>query len=288
MLYNGTEYYYLKNIQGDIIGILDGSGTSVVEYSYDSWGKVIEISGNQELGKRNPFRYRGYYYDEETGFYYVSSRYYDPEVGRFISPDTTDILGADSDLYDKNLYAYCDNNPVMRKDSSGELWIAAVAVGVATQYAGDVLGNLIAGKSGMDLFTLTSSIGEYVAAGVTALIPGSGIGGSLIRNITSEAIISVERHVTGKSNNLRSSVTNVVVGTLIDTRVESVTNRVTKYVRTKTSATYSQEANTMRQKNPNVSTNTIRTSAQRSVRWGNRLAKGIEFVFNSIRSALPW
>ncbi len=252
MLYNGTEYYYLKNIQGDIIGILDGSGTSVVEYSYDSWGKVIEISGNQELGKRNPFRYRGYYYDEETGFYYVSSRYYDPEVGRFISPDTTDILGADSDLYDKNLYAYCDNNPVMRKDSSGELWIAAVA------------------------------------AGVTALIPGSGIGGSLIRNITSEAIISVERHVTGKSNNLRSSVTNVVVGTLIDTRVESVTNRVTKYVRTKTSATYSQEANTMRQKNPNVSTNTIRTSAQRSVRWGNRLAKGIEFVFNSIRSALPW
>ena len=121
----------------------------------------------------------------------------------------------------------------MRKDSSGELWIAAVAIGVATQYAGDVLGNLIAGKSGMDLFTLTSSIGEYVAAGVTALIPGSGIGGSLIRNITSEAIISVERHVTGKSNNLRSSVTNVVVGTLIDTRVESVTNRVAKYVRTK-------------------------------------------------------
>ena len=80
MLYNGTEYYYLKNIQGDIIGILDGSGARVVEYSYDSWGKVIEISGNQELGKRNPFRYRGYYYDEETGFYYVGSRYYDQEV----------------------------------------------------------------------------------------------------------------------------------------------------------------------------------------------------------------
>lgn len=267
------------------------------EYVYDVWGKVLSISdgnGNDITGNAghvaniNPLRYRGYYYDAATGFYYVSSRYYDPEVGRFISPDTTDILGADSDLYDKNLYAYCDNNPVMRKDSSGELWIAAVAVGVATQYAGDVLGNLIAGKSGMDLFTPTSSIGEYVAAGVTALIPGSGIGGSLIRNITSEAIISVERYVTGKSNNLRSSVTNVVVGTLIDTRVESVTNRVTKYVRTKTSTTYSQRANTMRQKNPNVSTNTIRTSAQRSVRWGNRLAKGIEFVFNSIRSALPW
>lgn len=224
----------------------------------------------------------------ETGFYLTGTRYYDSEIGRFISPDTTDILGVDSDLYDKNLYAYCDNNPVMRKDSSGELWIAAVAVGVATQYAGDVLGNLIAGKSGMDLFTPTSSIGEYVAAGVTALIPGSGIGGSLVRNITSEAIISVERHVTGKSNNLRSSVTNVVRGTLLDTGAEAVSSRVTKYVRTKTSKTYSQQANTVRKKNPNVSTNTIRTSAQRSVRWGNRLAQGIKFVFNSIRSALPW
>ncbi len=209
-------------------------------------------------------------------------------VGRFISPDTTNILGVDRDLYDKNLYAYCDNNPVMRKDSNGELWITAIAVGIATQYAGDVLGNLFAGKRGIDLFTPTSSIGEYFAAGVTALIPGTGISGSLVRNITSEAIISVERHVTGKSNNLRSSVTNVVRGTLIDTGVESVSDRVTKFIRSKTSKTYSQQANTVRQKNPNASTNTIRTSAQRSVRWGNRLAKGIEFVINSIRSALPW
>ena len=226
--------------------------------------------------------------DAETGFYYVSSRYYDPEIGRIISPDTTDILGIDSDLYDKNLYAYCDNNPIMRKDSSGELWITAVTVGVATQYAGDVLGNLIAGKRGIDLFTPTSSIGEYVAAGLTALIPGTGIAASLVRNITSEAIISVERNVTGKSNNLRSSVTNVVRGTLIDTGVESVSNRVTKYVRSKTSKTYSQQANKVLQKNPNASTDTIRTSAQRSVRWGNRLAKGIEFFFNSIRNGLPW
>ena len=122
MLYNGTEYYYLKNIQGDIIGILDGNGTSVVEYSYDSWGKVIEISGNQELGKRNPFRYRGYHYDEETGFYYVGSRYYDPEVCRFINADTVDILGVQDNLNDKNLYAYCDNNPIVRKDSTGAIW----------------------------------------------------------------------------------------------------------------------------------------------------------------------
>ena len=106
---------------------------------YDSWGRCVSIDGSMKdsLGEKNPFSYRGYYYDTETGLYYLSNRYYDPEIGRFISPDTTDILGVDSDLYDKNLYAYCDNNPVMRKDSNGELWIAAVAVGVAAQYAGD-------------------------------------------------------------------------------------------------------------------------------------------------------
>ena len=228
------------------------------------------------------------YYSEETGFYYVSSRYYDSEVGRFISPDTTDVLGVDSDLYDKNLYAYCDNNPVMRKDSNGELWIVAVGAGLATQYVGDVIANIADGATGAAIFSFRSSVGEYIAAGVTALIPGSGLTGSLIRNVATEAIVSVERHVTGKGNNLRSSVTNVVRGTLIDTGVEAVSSRVTKYVRTKTSKNYSQKANTVRQKNPNASTSTIRTSAQRSVRWGNRLAKGIEFIFNSIRSALPW
>lgn len=75
---------------------------------------------------------------------------------------------------------------------------------------------------------------------------------------------------------------------MIDSRVESVSNRATKYIRSKTSKNYSQYANTIRKKNSNASTNTIRKSAQKSVRWGNRLAKGIGFVFNSIRSALPW
>ena len=76
----------------------------------------------------NRIRYRGYYYDAETGLYYVSSRYYDPEVGRFISADTTDVLSVSSDLYDKNLYAYCDNNPVMREDIKGDYWETALDV----------------------------------------------------------------------------------------------------------------------------------------------------------------
>lgn len=110
----------------------------------------------------------------------------------------------------------------------------------------------------------------------------------MVRNITAEAIVSGERYVTGKDNNLKSSVIKVTCGTAIDTGVEAVASRATKYVDRKISKTYSQKAKTMRKKNPNVSTTKIRKSAQRSVRWGNRLAKGINFVINSIRSALPW
>ena len=88
---NGTVYYYLKNIQGDVINILNSSGQVVVTYSYDAWGKVLSVTGSlaSTVGQINPFRYRGYYYDTETGFYYLQSRYYDPVVGRFLNADGT-------------------------------------------------------------------------------------------------------------------------------------------------------------------------------------------------------
>jgi len=122
--YNGTTYYYVKNLQGDVTGIADEEGNLIAAYTYNEWGKVVSITGShaETIGQLNPIRYRGYYYDAETGFYYVSSRYYDPEVGRFISADTTDILGVSDNLYDKNLYAYCDNNPIIRKDATGAVW----------------------------------------------------------------------------------------------------------------------------------------------------------------------
>ena len=100
------------------------NGRIVARYTYDAWGNcTVQNADGWITGDANPFRYRGYYYDTETGFYYVSSRYYDPEIGRFISPDTTDVLTATPvSLTDKNLYAYCDNNPVMRVDLGGRFW----------------------------------------------------------------------------------------------------------------------------------------------------------------------
>ena len=119
---NGTTfntYYYLRNAQNDIVKLIDKTGATVVLYTYDSWGKLLSTSGSlaSTLGKNNPFRYRGYVYDEETGFYYLQSRYYNPEVGRFISSDV--LLSTGQGVLGHNAYAYCLNNPVNMSDGCG-------------------------------------------------------------------------------------------------------------------------------------------------------------------------
>ncbi|HCZ23395.1 MAG TPA: hypothetical protein DHV05_00840, partial [Acholeplasmataceae bacterium] len=109
MNYNGNEYFYITNMQGDIIELVDISGNTVVEYKYDAWGNIVYQTPNQSLGDINPYRYRGYRFDEETGFYYLNSRYYNPVIGRFISSDG--LLGKQGDTIGHNMYAYCANNP---------------------------------------------------------------------------------------------------------------------------------------------------------------------------------
>ena len=88
--YNGTKYYYIFNVQGDVIGILNQAGQKIVSYTYDPWGKVLSVDGSEAstIGQINPIRYRGYYYDTETGFYYLQSRYYDPTTKRFLNVDS--------------------------------------------------------------------------------------------------------------------------------------------------------------------------------------------------------
>ncbi|QVK19397.1 hypothetical protein KHQ81_06855 [Mycoplasmatota bacterium] len=93
---DGNEYFYIKDLQGNISIIVDENGNIVVEYSYDAWGNIIstkEYNADEtektelDIAKINPYRYRGYRYDEETGWYYLNSRYYNPEIGRFINAD---------------------------------------------------------------------------------------------------------------------------------------------------------------------------------------------------------
>ena len=142
------RYFYTRNAQNDITGLIDENGTSVVQYQYDSWGKLLGITGSlaSTIGKRNPFRYRGYYYDDETGFYYVSSRYYDPEIGRWINADDA-IAGVGGDIRGYNLFAYCMNDPVNMSDHTGHWpqWIknAASAVVNAVKKAVTVVANTV-------------------------------------------------------------------------------------------------------------------------------------------------
>ena len=129
---NGTEsyYYYLFNLQGDIVGIMDSTGTTVVEYTYDAWGQLLSTTGTlaDTIGQKNPLRYRGYYYDTETGFYYLQSRYYDPEVQRFINADGYVSTGQGISGY--NMFAYCGNNPINMADPTGNYALESIlAVG---------------------------------------------------------------------------------------------------------------------------------------------------------------
>lgn len=116
--YNDNSYYFNKNLQGDVMSIVDSNGKVLVEYYYNEWGNVIEISGDQELGELNPIRYRGYYQDNETGFYYLQSRYYDTETKRFLNTDNQ--LDFEADHAQGNLFTYAANNSVMRTDPTGE------------------------------------------------------------------------------------------------------------------------------------------------------------------------
>ena len=117
--FNGTEYYYLRNGQGDVVKLIDANGATVVEYTYDTWGKAVTTTGTLAgtLGLFQPFRYRGYVDDWETGFYYLQSRYYDPTTGRFISADI--LLSTGQGVLGYNAFAYCLDNPVNMVDDGG-------------------------------------------------------------------------------------------------------------------------------------------------------------------------
>ena len=129
---DGIVYYLQTNLQGDVVGIYNASGTEIYEYAYDAWGNIIKSSqvatGGSDAHAVNPFRYRGYYYDTETGLYYLQSRYYNPEWGRFLNVDA--YVNASGDLIGYNMYAYCNNNSINYVDISGEFPISLLALAV--------------------------------------------------------------------------------------------------------------------------------------------------------------
>ena len=141
----------------------------MVEYTYDAWGNVLSITGMyaDTLGVNNPIRYRGYYQDFETGFYYLQSRYYDPAVRRFINADG--YINANGDFIGFNMYAYCGNNPVNRNDDGGEFWhiVAGAIIGGVSSFASSI----VTGSSVED--ALISAAFGAVSGGLCAAFPGA-------------------------------------------------------------------------------------------------------------------
>ena len=201
VIYNNATYLYRKDVQGNITALLDKDGKVVVEYKYDAWGNhaIVDASGNNVtsgIGVLNPFRYRGYLYDEETDLYYLQTRYYDPETGRFISQDNVSYLDPDS-INGLNLYAYCANNPVMATDPTGtfvlSFFIACVLIGAAV---GGALGGITAAENGTDIMTgvltgalLGGAVGAVIGLGGAYVMGGiSSVANKLFSDVVASAV----------------------------------------------------------------------------------------------------
>ena len=205
MKYNNTLYYYVLNAQGDVVRIVNSSRSVVASYTYDPWGKIISSSGT--LADINPLRYRGYYYDTETGFYYLQSRYYDPAIGRFINADSyasTDATG----LLSTNMFAYCENDPVNKSDPDGEVAHLAIGavVGAIANVGFSYLNHMIAGES----YGLKEAALDALSGAASGALAASGVGllGQVIGNGLTSGVAYFAR---ADINNQRTTTSGFLV-----------------------------------------------------------------------------
>ena len=216
MSYNGNSYYYYYNLQGDVIGLYDSALNSVVQYTYDSWGRVLSITGSlaETVGKANPFRYRGYYYDSETELYYLNSRYYDPETGRFINLDNQ---LSSNDPTGLNTFAYCGNNPINRADPTGEAWwhwalgaaiVAACAAATVITAGGFAAG--MAAVAAVSSGVAASSVASTVAAG--AFISSAMTFGASVAHAASTSKSLKQFNKKGNWGVVRSTAVSAALG----------------------------------------------------------------------------
>ena len=179
-----TVYYYVTNLQGDVMFLVDGKGNQVAAYTYDPYGKVLSATGT--MAEINPLRYRGYYQDSETGFYYLQSRYYDPTICRFINADSYASTG--QGLLDYNMFAYCKDNPVNQMDPTGEFGFWGAVLGAVVGAVCGVISSAVTGGDAKDI--LISAISGAVAGGIIG-----GFGNTVLARAAASAVTAVGTYV---------------------------------------------------------------------------------------------
>ena len=213
---NAGTYYFFKNLEGDIIGIYNSSGTVVARYFYLAYGHAMILNPDYTqngsasfIGNVNPFRYRGYYYDIEINKYYLMSRYYDQTTGRFINADSARVLGIGMNVIGgTNLFAYCLNNPIMETDPSGHFVFSTL---IATILIGALVGAVINGgiEVGKQIYNngWNAENWDLGAIGVSALAGAvSGALFALTGVVSSVGLALLIGGFSGLSGNLISQV----------------------------------------------------------------------------------
>ena len=198
-------------MQGNIIAILNSNGEILARYFYDAWGNHtvednsgVEITDTESIAHLNPFRYRGYYYDTETNLYYLKARYYDPDVGRFISMDDIAYLNPEA-INGLNLYAYCGNNPVMHVDENGNAWWEFWNWDWQTILVG--VGLVVTAVAAVALSVATFGAGTPVAMGIVA---GVTLAAGVLTGIN--GIATIGEGISGGYNFVRDGLFNEVLG----------------------------------------------------------------------------
>ena len=237
MRVNDTMYAFEHNAYGDVVGIFDTEGNLMVKYSYNAWGVPIEIvDGNgtdvsrdrTHVANKNPYRYRGYYYDVETGLYYLKTRYYDPITCRFINADS--YLQTAQGFYDKNVFSYCENDPVNRVDTEGDFWLLGVigaAVGAIVGGVSKVVANACTGRP-LQEGIIGAAVGGAVSGAIVATTGNTALAsyaGSAASSATEEIISYTRGEKELNWDNVKQSAVTVARDTAIDGTIGIVTDR---------------------------------------------------------------